>query len=203
MSEVTAPSAKASGGKGWTSWLFKSDAAVRDTEADHSKHQGESTDAADQQQANEAPDLSGTWKKDEAASDMAAYYKQIELFHMKSAYSYVAKYGMWGMEVHTDDQGMDLKYLVKGVPAFIFKEVEHFRYAGETRMGRRDHRSGQQTATTTLVDDGIQNDIMWGEPYTGNVKEVYTRPDPNTLHLHSTLTIGATTISSLMVYRKS
>lgn len=58
---------------------------------------------------------------------------------------------------------------MKNVPAYIFSEVEKFQFDEQTSMGRRDRRSGSQTATASKRDELITVDINWGEPYSGAV----------------------------------
>ena len=65
--------------------------------------------------------------------------------------------------------GFSKKYLVKKVPAYIFSEVETFRFDEQTTMGRRDRRSGSQTATASKGKDSNIVDVAWGEPYAGTL----------------------------------
>lgn len=146
--------------------------------------------------------MSGTWQKDESASDAENYALQIAMLHMSSLYSYAALHYMWGVEININNNGFTKRYLVKHVPAYIFSEVEYFAFGETTTMGRRDRRKGSQEAIAQVAVDSIACNIKWGDPYAGTVKEDYQMPTPNLLHITSTLTIGDQSVTSVQVYNK-
>jgi hypothetical protein len=147
-------------------------------------------------------DFSGQWEKDTAASDMDAYAKQVAMLHMSSVQTYAALHFMWGLNIKSDDQGFTLRFLVKRVPAFVFREVEHYTYDQQTSMSRRDRRPGQQTGDLSHEDGGVQVDIKWGDPYAAHTREIYTLPSAQVMHLNSTVTVGDESVSCLQVYNR-
>lgn len=192
----------------WLPWGNKSKAAPSDsvnvtTQQPQETGQPAADSSKDGSQLDDSvADFSGQWEKDTAASDMDAYAKQVEMLHMSSVQTYAALHFMWGLNIKSDNQGFTLRFLVKRVPAFVFREVEHYTYDQQTSMSRRDRRSGQQTGDLTRADGGVQLDIKWGDPYAAHTRELYTLPSPSVMHLNSTVTVGDQSVSSLTVYNK-
>lgn len=50
-------------------------------------------------------DMTGTWQKDENASDQDKYVQQVQMLHMSALYTYAALHYMWGLEIKPDDAG--------------------------------------------------------------------------------------------------
>ncbi len=56
----------------------------------------------------------------------------------------------------------------------FFRVTERVPFGSSTQLGRRDLRSGKQTASARAIDNGVQVDMEWSAPYAG--KLIYSRP---------------------------
>ncbi len=104
-----------------------------------------------------------------------------------------------GVHITQDTHSFSVKFLTV-VP--FFKVTEEFHFHQEAHMARRDLKRGQQTATTTACPEQIVVDITWGPPNAGHVREVYSCPESDMLHLLSSVTVGGRQAQTLQVYRR-
>lgn len=77
--------------------------------------------------------------------------------------------------------------------------VEKFLVGGSTRIMRRDLRSGDCRTQAQAAADGVIVTAQWGAPYAGHVRESYLCPEPDVLHVESTITVGERSATTLQV----
>ncbi|KAK9807520.1 hypothetical protein WJX72_001403 [[Myrmecia] bisecta] len=143
--------------------------------------------------------FSGIWIKDQQASDYESYDRALAVMKLGGLQRTTALRLIEGVEIQQTRDNMSVHFLTV-VP--FFKVTETFSFRGLTTMGRRDLRKGKQTASTKLIPEGVRIDMTWPEPHAGGLVDVFTSPEPNVLHIKSTISVGGASESTVQVYRR-
>ncbi|GBF91799.1 hypothetical protein Rsub_04904 [Raphidocelis subcapitata] len=153
-------------------------------------------------------DLSGLWAKDEAASDLAAYERSLDLLGLSGLQKLTAKL-IDGMEIRQArgpgawiiDPGTLVVSYVTVVP--FFRVRESFPLGATAEMPRRDLRPGRQTALARRVEGGARVEMAWGEPLAGSLVEEYTLLPDGRLRVRATTAVGGRSVTADAVYARA
>ena len=138
------------------------------------------------------------WKKIPELSDVAGYGRCLDLMGVGGIQKSTALM-IDGMEVqHTQDK-FAVFYLTI-VP--YFKVTEGYEFDKEVKLGRRDLRSGHQTASARQSSERVIIDLQWGSPHAGSGHEEYWLNSDGQLCAESSVTVNGQTSTTLQVYAR-
>lgn len=148
--------------------------------------------------------LSGIWVKDLEKSELANYEKCIDMWGLSGVQKQTAKL-LEGLEVSHKGDKFDVHFLTI-IP--YFKVTETYTVNGKTKNRRRDLRHGDAVSVTKPIDGGVFIETSFGDSFPGNVEETYWSPEPDVLHVRSTIFVGdrakgaQRSASTLQIYHK-
>ena len=143
----------------------------------------------------------GIFLRDSAMSDIPSYERALALLELGKLQRLTAVQLIEGVELEQRGNLVTLRFLTV-VP--FFKVSEKYRLGGTLLLPRRDLRSGDQTATASIEDDGtLHLQSRWGEPNAGSVDERLKLLDGgDVLEYVSTLKVAKGTETTKQVYRR-
>ena len=118
----------------------------------------------------------GTYRRNDAKSELDKYTKLLSLLRLNALASYTAAKLIEGVAI-TIDEGhtrAEVEYL-SVVPFFDVKETYVLDGMTRTKNGRRDMEAGMSTCTATLVND--IEDVSAGESYVLKIRMSWEEPN--------------------------
>ena len=142
--------------------------------------------------------LTGLWGKDPNKSQHAEYEKALDLWQISGMQKATARL-IEGLEIVHSGSKFNVHHCTI-IPQF--KVTENYDLTKPSKVMRRDLRSGQATATASMLSDGsgICLDVSFGQPFPGRLEEVYQLVAPGEMHVTSTIFVGDKSVAVTQVY---